>query len=240
MLIGIAIKWSQWSLARKWLSAQDPYLGRIAHALWARIRENKQSRFPVNHFSSKKIIDLLQACHDQRWMAHMVADGLQRATDAVAEAQMLQSSGEYHPSIRWKPWGFEVIGPTIREDVDGGEEGYTMKLLFLVGPLSRQVHEDYVDGLGKQRHAKTETQTVLAGTYCLGIGESLDNPTMPEKVLIFKEGQTYHVAAGTIHQPMAPENGIAIVLEVSKPNIGPGSTTRLYDPSERMRKIGDV
>ena len=234
----LLISLSHHSMAQSLLKRIDRDLAYIAERLYAKAAENQRSM--NNHFTAKKIRELLNAFRRNVWMKRLVADALKRSTDAVCEGKPLTQSGVQRASVCWKPWGFEVIGPIVRENVDCAEEGYTMKLIVLLGPTSRKVHEDYTDASGRLRHAKAESLIVIYGSFDLGIGESEKDWQKPAEIQHLLEGEIFHIAAGMIYQPLASNKRVAILLEVSKPNIGPGSTTRLYDPNERMRKIGDI
>ncbi len=170
----------------------------------------------------------------QPWLGKVLTEGMTRIQEGTKEGQTIVTVGRVPWRLRIdKPWGWELIGPVVREAVAGGEEGYALKVLVIVGPLSRQRHDDYTDANGQLRTAKVETQLVLGPSNYI-----IHTDTGTEQI---EQGGVFHIPGGTWHQPDVEPDGVVCILEVSKPNLGPGSTTRdpNGDPWAAQRSTAD-
>lgn len=168
-------------------------------------------------------------------LCHMFARGLEDIQVGTQEGASLTAAGEVPLRVRVdKPWGWELIGPTVRQAQGTAEEGYTYKILVIVGPLSNQYHEDYVDAAGARHAAKVETQMVL--------GPFPYRMRTADAIYSVPPGEMFHIPMGTWHQPSVRPGEVSLVAEVSKPNIGPGSTTRdpEGDPWKAFRTTNDT
>ncbi len=186
-----------------------------------------------NHFNA---IKFLRFVGKNKWLKNMLARALENIQDGTQEGEVQKTLGDVIPKVRIdKPWGWELILTTVRE---GDEQGYAEKYLIIVGPLSNQLHRDYEDH-GEKRSAKVETQTSYGPSpYLLRIGGGTENEEF-YKVL---PGGIFHIAANHYHQPSVKRGDVVIVKETSKPNIGPGSTTRdpNGDPWKSFRSRTDI
>ena len=108
-----------------------------------------------------------------------------------------------------KPWGYELIYAHT--------DRYAGKILHVDAgqALSLQYHED-----------KDETLYLLQGDYELFVEEDGE---MVERHI--REGEAYHIPAGTRHRMVAGENGCDI-LEVSTPELD--DVVRLEDRYGRV------
>ena len=193
-----------------------------------------------SHMPKSAVSELLDICSREDWLANMLMSAFSSVSSSTAERAPLKSSGIVKPVVVKKPWGLEIIGPVVRQQVGSATEGYAQKILVVSGSLSLQAHYPYKNERGKLHHAKVESQTVLYGELILGLGQRKTGKSACAKKITLKPGQTYHIAAGTVHQPMSSKGGLAIILEVSLPNVGPGSTRRIYDPWNTTRSRKDM
>jgi hypothetical protein len=111
-----------------------------------------------------------------------------------------------------KPWGHEEIWAET--------DKYLGKILYINAGhrLSLQYHE-----------RKIETIRVLQGKLKVVLQKPSDGPIYD---LVLNEGETYHIAAGTVHRFCAMDNDAA-VLEVSTPEID--DVVRLEDDYVRNK-----
>lgn len=195
------------------LAANCPIAGHIKKCV-----EQKTSAW--NYSSAGKFLWFVMK---NKWLKSILITGLNNIQSGTQAGEPVEKLGEVVPRVRIdKPWGWEIILTTVREKIGDAEEGYTEKYLIVSGPLSNQIHEDYSEG-GKEHPAKVETQTSYGPSpYLLRINANKDN----EELYEVRPGGIFHIAKNTWHQPSVRPGDIAIVKETSKPNIGPGSTTR--------------
>lgn len=166
---------------------------------------------------------LMRFVRQNRWFENILARGLDDIQCGTQAGEPAVKADEVRPRVRTdKPWGWEVILTTVRERIGGAEEGYTEKYLIVAGPLSNQKHETYIED-GKEHAAKVETQTVYGPSpYLMRINGGGNS----EEIYELGPGDVFHIAKGTWHQPGVRPGDLCIIKETSKPNIGPGSTTR--------------
>lgn len=99
-----------------------------------------------------------------------------------------------------KPWGYELIWAHAAE--------YVGKKLYIKAGnrLSLQHHR-----------VKEETILVLKGTLTLLIGSSSSLDLSTETVIL-NEGDSYHIAPGTVHRFIADKEDV-VLIEVSTPEL---------------------